>query len=636
MRRRLLLLSDTEAIGQGRTAFDNLTNAPHQSYAMRLPRNRPPAAQDLEQFQLRVHRYMTTCPLRRAAEFEDVSWWQFLEGWSPITRTSLYVYSPTFAHDTKFAGRVLAAFDAEWGDARTNGNTYIQLSLNSWTGKPTFDGILQGGETDTWFNPWRRYLETRGVEFVDARLESFKLVDGELLPFVVRPGAEAVPDQPADYYVSATDVVSAQEVTSRLPAIGVPGSLRGYTTMVPPRPASAGDATRPGLQESIVRDPHESPGIRPWDRLQTLSGIQFFFANEFKLVDGYMYFTDAEWALSSINAQQFWVSRPYLKRDGYISQMSVDIGSWMAPSKNPLLAGRSAWECTEREAAQEVWQQITASLLRNDSNLILPQPVWYNVDENIKYSSFDGRPTSNRTPYQIPIVGDWKNRPVGDPWDPTPQARNLAPPIPGLPEGLWQADHGGYLVHWGKLVFAGTAMRTFTRMTTMESANESARHAVNAIIDHVVSLRFGARIAEKIMPASPAYALNSNFLPRYPRPSPIGDYCQIWNPEENELASMAAARDYDELRFRLGLPHVMDASGAELATSIRSYQLALLNGWIPSAPTPDAAVAAPNAQSLLDSLKKVREELERGASVAAEAVASIRQTNSTRASSGAS
>lgn len=613
---------DAAGVESGRTAYDNLTVAPHQSYASQFPPSKKvDESLDYIQFSTRIQRYLSTCPARRAAELENISWWQYLEGWDPATGMSLYIYSPPFADNVKFSGRVLAAFDAEWGDARTNGDTFIQLEADTWNGEKKFDGILNGGETDRWLDVWRNYLVTRGVKFVSAKLEGFVLIDGRVTPMIVPEGQTAVAaDEEADYYISATDVVSAEKVTSQLPPVGVPGSLRGYTTVVPPCPVTGVPSAAPWTQECIVRDPLEQPGLRDWDRLQTLSGIQYFFANEFALVSGYMYFTDAAWALSSINPQQFWTHRPTLETDGYVSVMSVDIGDWRTPSKHPTLNRRNAWQCSKEEIAKEVWRQVTTSLLRNTPDLILPQPVWYNLDQNIVFGEPPAdSPRANLTPYQIPIVADWHNRPIGDPWDPTPALVNLNRPIADLPAGVTQAAHGGYLMHWDKLVFAGTYMRTFTRMTTMESANESARHAVNAIIDHLIAARYGDEILEKIVPPSTGLSvsgeLNSNFTRDFPRPSPIGDYCRIWDPEENEPASFQAAREEDAARFAGGLPMVWDSLGIELQLSSASYARAILNGWWPPPldPASAAAVAAalPSTDSLLDSLAKVREVLQR-------------------------
>lgn len=618
MRRTPIL--DDQGRETGRTVYDNLTVAPHQSYAVEFPPSKTiDESLDYTQIAMRLQRYLVTSPARRAAELEEISWWQYLQGWNPLTKTQLYIYSPHFAEGVKFSGRVLAAFDAEWGDARTNGDTYIQLQMNTWTGGKTFDGILNGGETDAWFLPWRRYLESRGVKFVSARLQGFELDKGVLRAMVIHDGQEvAIVDEDADYLISATDVVNAEKVTSKLPLVGVPGSLRGYTTIVPPPPPFATGVPEPWRYETIERDPLRQPGIRDWDRLQTLSGMQFFFANDFKLVGGYMYFTDAPWALSSINAQQFWTDRPTLEMDGYVALMSVDIGDWRTPSKTPTLHGRPAWKCTEEEIAREVWRQVTTSLLRNTPDLILPQPVWYNVDQNIVFGEGpEGTPQKNLTPYQIPIVGDWKHRPIGDPWDPTPSVQNLNGPLLHLPLGVTQAKHGGYLMHWDKLVFAGTYMRTFTRMTTMESANESARNAVNAIIDHLVEHRFWTEIVERVAKPSAETAageLNSNFTRDFPRPSPVGDYCRIWNPEENELPSAERARDEDAVRFAAGLPHLWDVLGVELQLSAASYQRAILNGWWPPPLDPDSAAriaaALPSTESLFESLGRIRRILE--------------------------
>jgi hypothetical protein len=626
MRRIPILAADGKE--SGRTAFDNLTSPPHQGFASQFPQS-PGIDQTIDhlQFSMRIRRYIATCPARRAAEFEDISWLQFLLGWSPVTRTQLYVYSPAFVEGLKFSGRVLAAFDAEWGDARTNGNTFLQLELDSWLGKDKFDGTLIGDAMTYWFEPWRAYLTAAGVEFVAGRLDSFELRDGQLRALVVPAGQDLpVPDADADYFICATDVVSAEKVTANLPRVGVPASLRGYTTMVPPCPPSQAVPAPYPSTESIVRDPTKQPGTRDWDRLQTLSGVQYYFANTFDLIQGYMYFTDAPWALSSINPHQLWTHRPTLQTDGYISILSVDIGDWNASSRTPKLLGKTAWQCTRDEIAEEVWQQITTSLLRQQPDLVLPQPVWYHLDDNIVFSDRPPfLPTENRMPYQIPTVSDWKNRPVGDPWDPTPTLVNLNKPLPKelLPaDSLWQAKHGGYLIHWGKLVFAGTYMRTFTRMTTMESANESARHAVNAIIDHVSDERFADKIEKRMMRSGQALSvaqedLNTNFTRHFARPSPVGDYCKIWNPEEHELAIMKAARDEDAIRFAMSLPHAWDAAGIELSLSSASYQRAIAQGWWPPKPSAEAvadyatgvASTLPSTADLCEALGKIRERL---------------------------
>jgi hypothetical protein len=70
------------------------------------------------------------------------------------------------------------------------------------------------------------------------------------------------------------------------------------------------------------------------------------------------------------------------------------------------------------------------------------------------------------------------------------------------------------------LFLASDYVQTYTDLATMEGANEAARRAVNAIIDQTDST-----------------------APR----------CRLWPLEEPDL--FAPLRDYDQVRFKLGLPH---------------------------------------------------------------------------------
>ena len=70
----------------------------------------------------------------------------------------------------------------------------------------------------------------------------------------------------------STDAPAAEKTTEGLPPVGVLQGLRGFTTMIPPNPR--------GPEEPRLRPTEgELPGMVPWDRFQTLTGIQFFFRN---------------------------------------------------------------------------------------------------------------------------------------------------------------------------------------------------------------------------------------------------------------------------------------------------------------------------------------------------------------------
>src|SRR5207249_3636932 len=83
----------------------------------------------------------------------------------------------------------------------------------------------------------------------------------------------------------------------------------------------------------------------------------------------------------------------------------------------------------------------------------------------------------------------------------------------------------------GQWVLAGTYLQTDTRVTSMESANESARHAVNALLEHVLDFH--------------------------------GDLCPTWDPERYEIADAARLKELDEELFHADVPHMADVLDLE-------------------------------------------------------------------------
>ena len=82
-------------------------------------------------------------------------------------------------------------------------------------------------------------------------------------------------------------------------------------------------------------------------------------------------------------------------------------------------------------------------------------------------------------------------------------------------------------------MLAGYYTQTYTRIPSMEAANESARHAVNAILRD---------LEEKEAPGF-----------RFRR-----TYCDIWNPEDREVDELRWLRDLDAKLHRRGMPHLME------------------------------------------------------------------------------
>jgi hypothetical protein len=284
------------------------------------------------------------------------------------------------------------------------------------------------------------------------------------------------------------------------------------------------------------RMPDDVFGEHTTDRFQTFIGVQYYFAHDFKLVRGHVYLPDTEWGLSAVSQGQFWPQRSIPEPKQVRGILSIDIGNCRRKSS---YMHRTVMECTREDIATEVWRQFTDSLrsTRGPTSIVtslpLPEPIYYHVDDNLVFTRDQGAFRSNRTPFLVNNAGDWERRPRCQPWVPGRPIVVDAPRTDAT--DVWQAPHGGYRIHAGSVVFCGTYMRTFTRMTTMEAANESARHAVNAILDH-----------------SAAYQTKGDYQPI------AGDYCDIWDPEEYELDDLDFFKRIDKLLFEAGKPHIAD------------------------------------------------------------------------------
>jgi uncharacterized protein with NAD-binding domain and iron-sulfur cluster len=579
-------------------------------------------ASDVSTFLGRLTRYLATSPQRRSAELEDVAAYDFIVGRDPETGSERFQYSGAFRRYIFSMPKILAAFDARYGDARTNLTTFIQLNLALDRYDSKADGVLNGPTTEAWFDHWYRHLVVLDVTVRQGALAQLFLDGGELKAEIDHDaGPNGDPARLAeeidaarkwakakgiavdehgdplsfDYVVVATDSYTAETATSGL-RVGAPPELRstdpgyareastvlgldGWATSRPPdkwptqpkRPLARRDPTK-----------FDEMGWKEWDRFQTLSGVQFFFDTEFQIVRGHIYFSDSEWSLSAINQSGFWLDAPNLNDDCFVSVMSVDICDWNTKSSH---LGRPARECTRDEIAREVWRQITAELAHSsgpgEAARQVPLPIWYAVDEFIEFGVEEGKPEEhpvrNRAPYLIPIMGDWKNRPGGYPWNPHGGSATIVPNARMKADQkalrVWQAGHGGYQVHYDKLVFAGTWCKTFTRMTSMEAACESGRHAVNAILDHYLYEQSG-RKDQRDKPAL-SWRLPFGFVDQelsspIRQPTPAGDYCFIFDCENREPADARATRDLDAEYYARKLPHPWQLWGIDNAVALAS------------------------------------------------------------------
>ena len=134
----------------------------------------------------------------------------------------------------------------------------------------------------------------------------------------------------------------------------------------------------------------------------------------------------------------------------------------------------------------------------------------------------------NENPYIINVPRQWRHRPG---LNPTNGKVDYTVEKEVFEECLFR--------RW---VPAGTFMATYTRLTTMEAANEFARHAVNAILQALMALP----VKEG---KEPLFNGQGKLF---------GDPCKIWDPEDNELADLDTLKELDEALIRKGLPHILD------------------------------------------------------------------------------
>ncbi len=303
-----------------------------------------------------------------------------------------------------------------------------------------------------------------------------------------------------------------------------------------------------------------------------LSGMQFYFDYDFKFWKGHSFHPNSQYGVSSIAQHQFWrIRRP---NGAYRSMLSVDLGDLYTGDRAPLGIRdsgprfphpESIWRLTRDEMQRNVWQQLMAGF---DLTLgvHVPRPSYFHIDDNLEYgvprdldSSVRGRlkrgfatdqlPIRNNYPFLINRPGEWALRPLAEVW--TRHGRSAAglehevDPPPALRDTLawYPVDHQRWIV-------AGPHMRTYTRMTTMEAANESARHAVNRILYHMgIELR-GDRETRERLGFGTAGVL-------------MGDFCELWDPEDNEVQDLAYLKRIDEELVKAGLPHFVDILGLE-------------------------------------------------------------------------
>jgi hypothetical protein len=265
-----------------------------------------------------------------------------------------------------------------------------------------------------------------------------------------------------------------------------------------------------------------------------INGVQYFYETNFSIGKYHVFYLNSPWALSSLSPQRYWRTK-FNRQNAFLAEITADIGGFYSPGD--VSTSKTAWQSSKFELANEVYAQIVAGLNPefhyNPAKGWhgMPLPNYYYVDHALKYVDEERCLVRNSMPFLINLPGHWGLR-------------------PGLQFG--RADISArrvikYEVSHLRWVLAGTYMATHTRMTTMESAAESARHAVNAVL---LRLRQSQQLRGDANPGGYRGAGTN-----------MGNDCEIFPLEENELPELESLKELDAALTKRGLPHFLDILG---------------------------------------------------------------------------
>src|SRR5262249_44941451 len=220
---------------------------------------------DYALFGARIWQILTSCQQRRLDEYERTSWWEFV---GAEQRSKSY---QKFLADG--ITRSLVAAKARKASTRTIGDIFVQLMLTIVDpSEVSADHILDGPTNPVWIDPWRSYLESKGMQYLtEAEVEEILCDKGRMTGAAVRRHGKRTVVQ-GDYYVAALPIERIVPLlNSRLLAAD------------------------PALAKLQALAPN----------VDWMNGVQFYLRRDVPTAHGHVIHIDTEWALTSISQLQF-------------------------------------------------------------------------------------------------------------------------------------------------------------------------------------------------------------------------------------------------------------------------------------------------------------------------------------------
>ncbi len=312
---------------------------------------------------------MASCEERRAGQYEQISWWDFMaaDGKSDGYQ-KLLVIGIT---------RTLVAADAHKASTKTDGNIIIQLLYNFINPLIRTDRVFNAPTNEAWLDPWYDYLVSKGMVYhKHANLKEFSIEDGKIASVRIHlPEEKKSIHVSGDYYLLAVPADRADETISEEmkqldPALGKIGNL--------------------------VKD------------MSWMTGMQFYLNKVVNINPGHVNYAYSEWALTSFDQVHFWKEYDLSTRfNGKVkSILSVDISDWTDPDSDGDAADADSLE----HIKDVVWAQLEESLNRPGETILDKSMIeHYYLDHDIIIHN--GGKNFNQERMLVNTVDSWKNRP---------------------------------------------------------------------------------------------------------------------------------------------------------------------------------------------------------------------------------
>jgi len=358
-------------------------------------------SQDLLGLQFYMLRFLMSCAERRVDDAEPINLLTYVGGKHPEKR-----FSKPALDFLERAPRALAAMSATEADARTQLDITAQLMRLNVFNPLVDDMTLEGPTTKAWLDHWKKYLKIQGVKFFVGTIKSLEVLNGRYVP-VFESGPYAVgiptPEDPSDVYRSpnanGSDIdrhrfvlaLSYQQASNLVWSAydGIVAAESPFRQIIEFDELCGRRTPGDHAPEPPRRDPATGQEVTTYP-LRTISGVQYFFPEDYRFGYGNVYFSGAPWGLTSISQFAYWRDRVRPVGE-FLGQISVDIGSWhvfASRGNGKSVAGDhddTAWYSSKQEIAQNTWSQIKSGLA-TELAAVVRRPRYFHLDRNMVFS----------------------------------------------------------------------------------------------------------------------------------------------------------------------------------------------------------------------------------------------------------